>query len=122
MTGHGATFDFKPDEETRSFAEGEVIFKEGDAGDAMFGVKDGAIDLIVAGTTIETVTAGGIFGEMAIIDHAPRSATAVAARPSQIVVIDEARFKSLTQGDPEFALIVLRVISRRIRVMDKLIS
>jgi CRP-like cAMP-binding protein len=57
---------------------------------------------------------------MALIEHAPRTATAIASKPSKIVVIDEARFKSLSLESPEFALRMLRVISRRIRAMDKL--
>jgi CRP-like cAMP-binding protein len=122
MGGHAADFEFKPSEETRAFAEGEVIFKDGDAGDAMFGVQDGAVDLVVAGRVVETVGPGGIFGEMALIEHAPRTATAIASKPSKIVVIDEARFGALTQNTPEFALRLLRVISRRIRAIDKLVT
>jgi CRP-like cAMP-binding protein len=122
MGGHAAEIEFAPEEETRAFAQGDVIFKDGDPGDSMFGVQEGAVDLVVAGTVVETVGPGGIFGEMAIIEHAPRTATAIASKPSKIVVIDEARFAVLTQNAPEFALRLLRVISRRIRVMDKLVT
>jgi CRP-like cAMP-binding protein len=57
---------------------------------------------------------------MSLIDGAPRSATAVAGDDCRVVAIDEKRFNDLTKNTPNFALNVLRVISQRLRVMDRL--
>jgi CRP/FNR family transcriptional regulator, cyclic AMP receptor protein len=113
-------FLFKSSEDSQSFARGDVIFKEGDPGAEMYAVQQGWVDLMVAGKVVETVDPGGIFGEMSLIDRAPRSATAIAGDSCKVVVIDEKRFNFMTQNTPNFALNVLRVISLRLRVMDRL--
>ena len=113
-------FFFKSTEDSHSFARGEAIFREGDAGDTMYAVQQGWVDLMVADKVVETVAPGGIFGEMSLIDRAPRSATAVAGDDCHVIAINEKRFNFLTQNTPNFALNVLRVISQRLRVMDRL--
>lgn len=105
--------------EATEFAAGSTVFAVGDTGDCMFVVQDGEVDLVVGGQVVETVGPGGIFGEMALIEQAPRSATAVARTPARLAVIDEARFAFLTQNTPGFALNVLRLISQRLRTMDQ---
>ena len=59
---------------------GEVIFSQGDSGDAMYAVLDGAVDISLGDVPIETVGPAGIFGELALVDASPRSATATARR------------------------------------------
>ena len=113
-------FLFKSTEDARSFAKGDVIFAEGDAGAEMFAVQEGQVELVVAGRTVETVEPGGIFGEMALIEKGPRTAKAVAKTECVVVCIDEKRFEFLTQNTPNFALNVLKVISHRLRAMNKL--
>jgi CRP/FNR family cyclic AMP-dependent transcriptional regulator len=101
---------------------GEMIFREGQAGDVMYVVKDGEIEITVGGRTVEIVGPGGIIGEMALIDNEPRSATAIARTPCQIVPIDEDRFQFLVQQTPYFASQVLRVMAFRLRQMDALMD
>ncbi len=101
--------------DTFPVAKDEVLFREGDAGDGMYAVVSGEIDIIIHGKLIETVTAGGIVGEMALIDHKPRSATVQARSDSQLVKIDEKRFQFLVQETPFFALQVMRILVERIR-------
>jgi CRP-like cAMP-binding protein len=76
---------------------------------------------VLSGSTIlETVRDGGIVGEMAIIEeHMPRSATVIAGTYCELVEIDVPRFLSLVQNTPGFSVTVLRVISRRLRVMNR---
>lgn len=102
----------------QSFAAGQHIFTEGQQGDLMFVVKEGEVDVVVHGTVVETVGPGGILGEMALIDHNPRSATAIAKTDCQLVPINEARFQFLVQQTPFFALEVMRVLAHRLRQMD----
>jgi CRP-like cAMP-binding protein len=94
---------------------GEAIFRQGDAGDAMFVVLEGEVDIVAGGQPIETVGAGGVFGEMALIDGAPRSASTVARTACRLVRIDETRFRFLVQQTPFFALQVMRIMAERLR-------
>jgi CRP-like cAMP-binding protein len=99
----------------REFKSGETIFRDGDAGSFMFAVIDGAVDIVLRGTVIERVESGGVFGEMALIDGLPRSATAIAAADCRIAAIDEKRFLRLVEHTPRFALSLMQVITQRLR-------
>ena len=105
--------------QSRTYAAGEEIFVQGDASSEMFGVVSGAVDLLRDGTVVARVEPGGTFGEMGIIDQAPRSLTAVAAEQSEIAVIDEHTFLFLVQETPMFALQVMRSLAARIRQLDE---
>ena len=94
---------------------GAVLFVEGDPGDTMFAVAEGQIDLTRNGAVIEKVGPGGILGEMALIDSAPRSATAQAATTAHVVAVDQKHFTFLVQEHPTFALQVLSVMAERLR-------
>jgi CRP/FNR family transcriptional regulator, cyclic AMP receptor protein len=68
----------------------------------------------------EDVQAGGILGEMAIIDEgAPRSASAIAATDAELIRIDASQFVTLIMSAPKFALMVMRVMARRLRRMNE---
>lgn len=99
----------------RSLDQGEVLFTEGDTGAQMFGVVAGSIELRHDGAVVETVGPGQSFGEMAIIDHSPRSLTAVASEPSEVAVINEHVFLFLVDETPTFALQVMRSLTERVR-------
>ncbi len=105
-------------EDYRSFTRGETIFTQGDAGDCMYAIKEGEVDVLVNGAVVETLGEGSIFGEMALIDTNPRSATVVARTDCKLVPINESRFKYLVQQTPFFAIEVMRVMARRLRQMD----
>jgi CRP/FNR family transcriptional regulator, cyclic AMP receptor protein len=104
--------------DAQSFVAGATIFAEGEAGDTMYVVKEGHVDVLIHGEVIETVGPRGMLGEMALIDHNPRSATAIAKTDCQLVPINEARFSYLVQQTPFFAIEVMRVMARRLRHMD----
>jgi CRP-like cAMP-binding protein len=99
----------------RSFKQGETIFNAGDTGDCMYAVVEGAVDIDIAGSVIERVTPVGVFGEMALIDHQPRSATALAAADCRVAVISEKRFLRLVEQTPRFALQIMQLIAERLR-------
>jgi CRP/FNR family transcriptional regulator, cyclic AMP receptor protein len=67
----------------------------------------------------ETVSAGGIVGEMALVDRSPRSATARAIEPSTVIPIDERRFLFMVQQTPFFSLRLMRVMTARLRAMNE---
>jgi len=103
----------------KAFAPGETIFVEGDAGDVMYVVIEGSVRLSVTGRTLEKVGTGSVFGEMALIDAAPRSATATALTACTLAPVTAQRFKDLVRESPEFALDIMRVMAARLRSMDR---
>jgi CRP/FNR family cyclic AMP-dependent transcriptional regulator len=82
-------------------------------------VKSGDLQIIDGNYVYETVSAGGIVGEMALVDAGARSATVRAIRQSVVIPVDERRFLFLVQQTPFFALRVMRVISARLRAMNE---
>ena len=110
---------FRTEDNTRDFAAGNTIFSEGDAGDIMYVVIAGEVDLLVRGKLVEHLTPGGVLGEMALIDTGTRSATAVAKTDCKLAPINEKRFKFLVQQTPNFALQLMRIIAERLRRMDE---
>jgi CRP-like cAMP-binding protein len=112
-----ATLD---DAKTIALKPGEILFREGDEALSMYIVKQGTLRVLSGSTILETVRDGGIIGEMAIIEeHMPRSATVIAGTHCEMVEIDVPRFLSMVANTPAFSLTVLRVISRRLRVMNR---
>lgn len=106
-----------------SYEPGELIFQKGSTGSHMFVVSSGTVQIIKeAGTEVEVIATlgkGDIFGEMALIDNLPRSATAVAGdEGSQLLKIDNALFIYLVGQQPAFALIILKALSHRLRMRD----
>lgn len=98
-----------------NFASGEVIFAEGGEGDFMYVVRSGEVEIERNGKVIETLSAGGIFGEMALIDGSPRSATARAKTDAELAPINEKSFMFLVHETPFFAVAVMRTLAERLR-------
>jgi CRP/FNR family transcriptional regulator, cyclic AMP receptor protein len=99
---------------------GEFLFKEGEDGDALYIVKSGSVRIISGSIVYETVRTGGVVGEMALVDEGmPRSASVIAATATELIRIDIPKFLALVVSAPDFALTVMRVMARRIRVMNR---
>lgn len=94
---------------------GEVIFEQGAPGDRMYIVASGSVALKQGDATVETVTAPGLFGEMALIEDTPRALTAVADSDSELVEIPERHFWVLVHETPYFAQLVMSVMANRLR-------
>lgn len=110
---------FRDGGDTRAFAAGETIFVEGEEGRHMYVILEGAVRLSVTGRTLERVVKGAVFGEMALIDAAPRSATATALTACTLAPVTAQRFKALVKESPDFALEIMRVMAARLRSMDR---
>ncbi|MBZ0285931.1 MAG: cyclic nucleotide-binding domain-containing protein [Anaerolineae bacterium] len=102
------------------YVEGETIFHAGQAGEVMYIVQEGEVDLLVNGHWVETVGEGGVFGEMALVDSQPREVSAVARTNVQLVPIDADLFRDLLQESPDFGLQVMSTMADRLRYMHEL--
>jgi CRP/FNR family cyclic AMP-dependent transcriptional regulator len=109
---------FNNAQRTMDVPAGSVVFEAGDTGDEMYGVVEGEIELRVSDKVIRTLGVDDIFGEMALVDSSPRSATAVASVDSKLAVIDQHRFLFLVQETPMFALQVMSAMAARTRADD----
>ncbi|MGA2818114.1 MAG: cyclic nucleotide-binding domain-containing protein [Xanthobacteraceae bacterium] len=105
----------------RSFKAGEFIFREGDPAEELFVVKTGTVEIRLGNRLLDTLPERSIFGEMALIDHGPRSATAVAATDATVVPVGEKQFLLLVSRTPYFALNVMRVLVQRLRTSNTVI-
>jgi hydroxyacylglutathione hydrolase len=109
-----------PDKFIKTYRKDEVICHEGDPGSHMYVISSGRVDITrcVNGSpeTVATLGNGEVFGEMALIDSLPRSATAVSAEDdTRVHEIDHALFVYLVGQQPAFALIILKALSLRLR-------
>jgi len=102
----------------REFKAGEVIFKLGDAASEFFVIQSGKVDIRLGNRPLGTLSDHDIFGEMALIDATPRSATAIAATDVKIVPVGEKQFLFLVSRTPYFSLKVMRVLARRLRAQN----
>jgi CRP/FNR family transcriptional regulator, cyclic AMP receptor protein len=105
----------------REFKAGDVIFREGDPAEELFIVKSGTVEVRVGNRLLDTLPERSIFGEMALIDRGPRSATAVAATDATLVPVGEKQFLFLVTRTPYFALNVMRVLAQRLRTSNTVI-
>jgi CRP-like cAMP-binding protein len=104
---------------------GEVLFNEGDKGDVMYLIKEGQIKITKGKGPDERVLAvlkeGDFFGEMAIIDGSPRSATATAITKTSLLVIDKETFRAKIRENPLIEYI-LETLTKRLRNADEQIK
>lgn len=97
----------------------ETLFKESHPGDVLYIVASGTVRIVHESVVYEEVQAGGILGEMAIVDEGmPRSASAIATTYAELIKVDTPQFVTLIMSSPNFALMVMRVLTRRLRRMN----
>ena len=86
----------------------------------MFAIKRGKVAILVGGETVDTLGDEELFGEMALLEHATRTATVVALEETELVAIDKAQFYILVRQNPHFALQLMQLLSDRLRSADAL--
>lgn len=101
----------------QSFPARYPIMKEGDKGGFMYAVIDGTVVVSIQSTIVEHIGPGGTFGEMALIDQSPRSASAAAQTDSLLLPISRNDFLSLVRSRPAFAVSLLRSLAQRLAQM-----
>jgi CRP/FNR family transcriptional regulator, cyclic AMP receptor protein len=112
---------FASDLDAQNYPAGHRFFTAGDEGEVMFVVTDGEVEIILRDKVLETVHSGGIFGELALIDHRERSADVIAKTDVKASAIDQKRFMYLVRNHPFFALEVMKIMSDRLRKFDDLL-
>jgi CRP-like cAMP-binding protein len=105
---------FEAANERRQVQAGSVIFEAGANGEEMYGVIEGKVELRFPDGRVISVDPEDTFGEMAIINSSPRSATAVATEDTNLAVIDKQRFLFLVGETPTFALQVMSCMAARL--------
>jgi CRP-like cAMP-binding protein len=113
---------FKVAGKLEKIAQGEVIFAEHDRArpylfmrDKMYLLLQGEVELVAGRKVIGTVAKGGIFGEMASITHAPRTASAVAKTACRVISLDDRQFHEGLKEKPAFALMLMSMMIGRLR-------
>ena len=106
---------FKAATDTRDVSAGTVIFEAGSAGEEMYGVAEGAVELRLPDGRAVTIGPDETFGEMALVDRSARSATATTLEDCKLAVIDKRRFLFLVHETPTFALQVMSSLAERLR-------
>jgi CRP/FNR family transcriptional regulator, cyclic AMP receptor protein len=101
------------------FKAGSVIFREGDEARELFVIKSGEVRIQIGNRTVTELGSDSIFGEMALIDNEPRSATAIAITDVELVPVSERQFLFLVSQTPYFALKVMRVLAQRLRATNR---
>ncbi len=107
----------------KEYKDGDVIFKENSIGREMYIILSGEIAIIKEKSGVETVLAtlkeGDFFGEMALFDSHPRSATTKALGNVEVLRIDRKNFFKKISRDPSLAFRMLEKMSLRIRELDE---
>ncbi len=99
------------------FDRGKVIVREGQTGLRMYVVVEGTVAVSVIGRVVERLPAGGVFGELALIEQTPRLASVFAETDCQVLPVNRAAFLQLVKTSPEFASSLLGALAERLRVL-----
>lgn len=106
----------------KEYAPGEIVVRQGDEAQCMYVIQEGLADVFVEEdgreTLVDVMGPGEVFGEMAILDPQPRTATVKAKGVLRAITIDKKTFLRRVQEDPTLALSILRSLSTRVKKLD----
>ncbi len=100
-------------------ASGTVLVDQGQTGREAFLVLDGTVGIKRNGRKVATLGAGAIVGELALLDHGPRTATAVCETDCTVLVVDRRNFLSIVESSHTLTSRLLEYLAARIRELDK---
>src|SRR5512138_2181552 len=102
----------------KEFPRGSVLFREGEPGKDMYVVQAGRVNVSKNVGDVEKILAslgpGEFLGEMSILNNKPRSATAICAEPSKLLVIDAKTFEAMIRGNAEIAVRMIKKLADRL--------
>ena len=105
-----------------NFRAGTVVFNKGDAGNCMYVVQSGVIEMVLGDKVVEICGANEAIGFMSMVDQAPRSSTARVKVDCELWVIDPRTFRFMVDEVPNFAQYVMGAMARRIRGMGQVLK
>jgi CRP/FNR family transcriptional regulator, cyclic AMP receptor protein len=97
---------------------GSVLVREGDPGSEFFVILDGAASASVGDELVRTLGPGDFFGEMSLLERAPRSATITAETDLDLLVMDARSFSSLVEAAPSVGVRMMRTMTERLRSVE----
>jgi CRP-like cAMP-binding protein len=108
----------------RRFRRGEVLFHEGDPGDALFIVASGAVKVVIPSeegeeAILATLKRGDFLGELALLDGAPRSASAIALEATDALTLPRDQFRALADAEPAIRGALLEAMARELRRLTR---
>jgi CRP/FNR family transcriptional regulator, cyclic AMP receptor protein len=111
----------------RSYDKGEIIFAQGDEGDALYGVASGRVRISATGAGgqevfLNIMEPGDTFGEIAVMDGLPRTAAATALDQATLIVIKRQDFLQLLEREPQLAIHLLKLLCERLRWTSELVE
>jgi CRP-like cAMP-binding protein len=101
------------------FQPGQIIVTQGTPGQAFYLILSGRVEILRDGKSLGAFGPGDFFGEMSLLDQAPRSATIRALESTSCLMLSSWDFKALLEEQPGIAIKLLEVLSRRLRVADE---
>ena len=107
---------------TVRFAAGKPIMREGEAGVSMYLVMQGVVGIFIRDNQVESINAGGTFGEMALVDQSPRTASAISQTECVLLSVNRKALIALVQAQPAIGIAMLRSIADRLRHMNSLLA
>jgi CRP-like cAMP-binding protein len=102
-----------------SYVAGQIIVTQGTPGQAFYMVLSGRVEIVRDDSSLGAFGPGDFFGEMSLLDQAPRSATIRAIEPTNCIMLSSWDFRALLEKHPSIAIKLLEVLSRRLRVADE---
>ena len=97
---------------------GKVLIRQGEVGDDLMIIVSGAVSVERDGTEVNSLGVGEFFGEIAVIDRGPRTATVTSETPCRLLVVNHRDFHALMEEFPEVAAQVLATLAHRLRRLD----
>lgn len=107
---------FHANGKARNVAAGSPLFAENAAGKTMYFIATGEVALTRGGKPLDVIKAGEVLGEMSVLSGEPRSATATARAACEVIEMDGNTFAGAIQKTPEFALMLLAILIKRLRL------
>jgi len=98
-----------------AFDKGEIIFRKGDHGDSLYVIVSGRVEVRDGERLLNELDEGAIFGELALLDPSPRSATVKTLEPAHLLQLNDEHFRTVLAERPEVAAAVIHVLTSYIR-------
>lgn len=102
-----------------AFRPGQIIVTQGTPGTAFYLILSGRVEIVRDSSSLGALGPGDFFGEMSLLDNAPRSASISALEETSCLMLSSWDFKALLERHPSIAIKLLEVLSRRLRVTDE---